>query len=43
MGQIESMVVKKPDAIVFTPVDLKAVVRGMEKIDAAKLPVRKHH
>jgi ribose transport system substrate-binding protein len=32
-------VVKKPDAIVFTPVDYKALVPGVEKINAANIPV----
>jgi len=38
MSQIED-VVKKPDAIVFTPVDYKALVPGVEKINAANIPV----
>ena len=39
MSQIEDVVVKKPDAIVFTPVDYKALVPGVEKINAAGIPV----
>jgi ribose transport system substrate-binding protein len=39
MSQIEDVVVKKPDAIVFTPVDYKALVPGVEKINAANIPV----
>jgi ribose transport system substrate-binding protein len=39
MSQIEDVVVKKPDAIVFTPVDYKALVAGVEKINAANIPV----
>src|ERR1700690_3891435 len=39
MSQIEDVVVKKPDAIVFTPVDYKALVRGVEKINKAGIPV----
>jgi len=39
MSQIEDVVVKKPDAIVFTPVDYKALVPGVEKINAASIPV----
>jgi ribose transport system substrate-binding protein len=31
--------VKKPDAIVFIPVDYKALVPAVEKINAAKIPV----
>ena len=39
MSQIEDVVMKKPDAIVFTPVDYKALVPGVEKINAANIPV----
>jgi ribose transport system substrate-binding protein len=39
LSQIEDVVVKKPDAIVFTPVDYKAMVPGVEKINAANIPV----
>jgi len=39
MSQIEDVVVKKPDAIVFTPVDFKAMTPGIEKINAAGIPV----
>ena len=39
MSQIEDVVVKKPDAIVFTPVDYKALVPGVDKINAANIPV----
>ena len=39
MSQIEDVVVKKPDAIVFTPVDFKAMAPGIEKINAAGIPV----
>src|SRR6266481_158411 len=39
MSQIEDVVVKKPDAIVFTPVDYKAMTPGVEKINEAKIPV----
>jgi ribose transport system substrate-binding protein len=39
MSQIEDVVVKKPDAIVFTPVDYKALVPGVEKINTAGIPV----
>src|SRR3954470_10879801 len=37
LSQIEDVVVKKPDAIVFTPVDYKAMVPGIEKINDAKI------
>lgn len=39
MSQIEDVVVKKPDAIVFIPVDYKAMAPGVQKINAAKIPV----
>jgi ribose transport system substrate-binding protein len=39
LSQVEDVVVKKPDAIVFTPVDYKALVPGVEKINAANIPV----
>ena len=39
LSQIEDVVVKKPSAIVFTPVDYKAMVPGVEKINDAKIPV----
>jgi ribose transport system substrate-binding protein len=39
MSQIEDVIVKRPDAIVFTPVDYKALVPGVEKINAANIPV----
>jgi ribose transport system substrate-binding protein len=37
LSQVEDVVVKKPDAIVFTPVDYKAMVPGIEKINDAKI------
>jgi ribose transport system substrate-binding protein len=39
LSQIEDVVVKKPEAIVFIPVDYKAMVPGVEKINDAKIPV----
>jgi ribose transport system substrate-binding protein len=39
LSQIEDVVVKKPDAIVFTPVDYKAMGPGVDKINAASIPV----
>jgi ribose transport system substrate-binding protein len=39
MSQIEDVVVKKPDAIVFTPVDYKATAPGVAKINNANIPV----
>ena len=38
LSQVEDVVVKKPDAIVFIPVDYKAMVPGIEKINDAKIP-----
>lgn len=39
LSQIEDVVVKKPSGIVFIPVDYKAMVPGVEKINEAKIPV----
>lgn len=39
MSQIEDVIIKKPDAIVFTPVDYKAMGPAVGKINAAKIPV----
>src|ERR1700734_299128 len=39
LSQIEDVVVKKPNAIVFTPVDYKAMLPGTEKINEAGNPV----
>jgi ribose transport system substrate-binding protein len=39
LSQIDDVVTKKPDAIVIAPVDYKAIVPGIEKINAAKIPV----
>ena len=39
MSQVEDVIVKKPDAIVFTPVDYKAMIPGVEKMNAAGIPV----
>ena len=39
MSQIEDVVVKKPDSIVFTPVDYKAMAPGVEKMNKAGIPV----
>ena len=38
MSQVEDVIVKKPDAIVFTPVDYKAMVPAVATINAAKIP-----
>jgi ribose transport system substrate-binding protein len=39
MSQVEDVIVKKPDAIVFTPVDYKALIPSVEKMNAAGIPV----
>lgn len=39
LSQVEDVIVKKPDAIVFTPVDYKALVPAVSKINEAKIPV----
>ncbi|SDC02063.1 monosaccharide ABC transporter substrate-binding protein, CUT2 family [Cupriavidus sp. YR651] len=39
MSQIEDVIVKKPDAVVFVPVDYKAMAPGVKKINAANIPV----
>lgn len=39
MSQIEDVIVKKPNAIVYIPVDYKAMVPGIQKMNAAKIPV----
>ena len=38
-SQIDDVVTKKPDAIVMVPVDYKAMVAGVQKINDAKIPV----
>jgi ribose transport system substrate-binding protein len=39
LSQVEDVIVKKPDAIVFIPVDYKALVPAVEKINGAGIPV----
>lgn len=39
LSQIEDVIVRKPSAIVFVPVDYKAMVPGVEKINDAKIPI----
>lgn len=39
LSQIEDVIVKKPSAIVFIPVDYKAMVPGVEKINDANIPI----
>src|SRR6202166_5289512 len=39
LSQVEDVIVKRPDAIVFTPVDYKALIPSVEKMNAAGIPV----
>jgi ribose transport system substrate-binding protein len=39
LSQVEDVIVKKPNSIVFIPVDYKALVPAVEKINAAGIPV----
>ena len=39
MSQFDDIAVKKPDAVVMVPVDYKAMVPGVEKLNAAGIPV----
>ena len=39
LSQVEDVIVKNPNAIVFIPVDSKALVPAVEKINAAGIPV----
>jgi ribose transport system substrate-binding protein len=39
LSLIDDVIIKKPNAIVFTPVDYKAMVAGVQKINAAGIPV----
>lgn len=39
LSQVEDVIVKKPDAIVFIPVDYKALVPAVEKMNTAGIPV----
>lgn len=39
LSQVEDAIVKKPNAILFTPVDYKALVPAIDKMTAAKIPV----
>jgi ribose transport system substrate-binding protein len=38
MSQIEDVITKRPDAVVFIPVDSKAMIPGVEKLNAAGIP-----
>jgi ribose transport system substrate-binding protein len=39
LNEIEDSIVKRPGAVVFVPVDSKAMVPGVEKLNAANIPV----
>jgi ribose transport system substrate-binding protein len=39
MSQIEDVVVRRPDAVAFIPVDARAMVPGVERLNAAGIPV----
>jgi ribose transport system substrate-binding protein len=39
MSQIEDITIKRPDAVVFVPVDFKAMVPAVQKLNAANIPV----
>jgi len=39
MNQVEDAITKRPDAVVFTPVDFKALASGVKRLNAAKIPV----
>ena len=39
LSQIDDVIIKKPNAIVFTPVDFKAMGAGVQKMNAAGIPV----
>ena len=39
MSQIEDAITKRPSAVVFVPVDSKAMVPGVQKMNAAAIPV----
>jgi len=39
LALIDDVIVKRPDAVVFTPVDTRAMVAGVRKLNAASIPV----
>src|SRR5215467_6631789 len=39
MNEIEDAIVKRPGAVVLIPVDSRAMVPGLEKLNAANIPV----
>jgi len=39
MSQIEDVVTRKPDAVVFVPVDFKAMAPGLQRMNQAGIPV----
>ena len=39
ISQLDDTIINRPDAIVFTPVDSQAMVAGIERVNAANIPV----
>jgi len=39
LNQIEDAIIRRPSAVVFIPVNSKALIPGIEKLNAAKIPV----
>jgi ribose transport system substrate-binding protein len=39
MSQVEDVITKRPDAVVFIPVDFKALVPAVQKLNSANIPV----
>lgn len=39
LSQVEDVIAKKPNAVVFVPVDYRAMVPGVEKMNAANIPI----
>jgi len=39
LSEIEDVIIKRPGAVVFTPVNSKALIPGIEKLNAANIPV----
>jgi ribose transport system substrate-binding protein len=39
LNQIEDAIIRRPGAVVFIPVNSKAMIPGIEKLNAAKIPV----
>ncbi len=39
LSQLEDIIVKKPSAVAIIPVDQKALIPGVEKVNASKIPI----